>query len=694
MSGTSQAVFLSYASQDAEAAGRICGALRAAGIEVWFDQSELRGGDVWDQRIRREIRDCTLFVPIISANTASRREGYFRLEWDLADQRSHMMARDRTFIVPVCLDATKEAGTDVPDSFHRVQWTRLPDGNTPPAFTARIAALLGAPGAASGGPTGPVASAAATPAAAAKSASRMRLAALVLVSLVTVVLAYAVVDRFGLFKRTPAERPVTELAPAATPTMPAISDKSVAVLPFADMSEKKDQEYFSDGMAEEIINLLVKVPGLHVPARTSSFYFKGKAAKIPDIARDLGVANVLEGSVRKSRDHMRVTAQLVRADTGFHLWSETYDRQLDDVFKTQDEIAASVVTALKVSLLKAETPNAQLTTSREAYELYLQARALASRGTTSDTLKAYAHLKQAVTLDPQFALAWAALAEMLADDNTNWTSVFAPESSSLRTGEPDLTNYDAVWAQARAAAHSAADQAIAAGPSLAEAHAAKAYVLASLDWEWAAADAEFTKALELAPTNARILTSAAYSSLSLGRVSQGLELANRALSFDPLGSAWGVRSYAQFVGGKFREAEQDARRAIGLHPTVESRHYRLANILLTEGDAQAALAEYEQDLGAHWRVAGMPLALDALGRRREADRTLALAERTYGNGMAYQIACVYAGRKDLERTIYWLERAYKQHDGGLPDLKVDPMLKNVQQDPRYKALLRKMKLPE
>jgi len=136
------AVFLSYASQDAEAAQKICEALRAAGIEVWFDQSELRGGDVWDQKIRRQIHDCALFVPIISANTASRQEGYFRLEWDLADQRTHMIARDRAFIVPVCLDATPGAGTDVPESFHRVQWTRLPAGETPPAFAERVRRLL------------------------------------------------------------------------------------------------------------------------------------------------------------------------------------------------------------------------------------------------------------------------------------------------------------------------------------------------------------------------------------------------------------------------------------------------------------------------------------------------------------------------------------------------------------------------
>ena len=142
MKTSSGAVFLSYASQDAEPARKICDALRAAGIEVWFDQSELRGGDVWDQKIRREIHDCALFIPVISTNTASRREGYFRLEWDVADQRSHRMARDQAFIVPLCVDATPSAGTDVPESFHRVQWTRLPGGETPPEFVARIRRLL------------------------------------------------------------------------------------------------------------------------------------------------------------------------------------------------------------------------------------------------------------------------------------------------------------------------------------------------------------------------------------------------------------------------------------------------------------------------------------------------------------------------------------------------------------------------
>jgi TolB-like protein len=184
-----------------------------------------------------------------------------------------------------------------------------------------------------------------------------------LIAVVGLALAYIVADRFWLRKQViPVETKVA--AAAATPSVTAaVNDKSIAVLPFADMSEKKDQEYFSDGMAEEIIDLLVKVPELKVPARTSSFYFKGKSTQIPEIAKELGVAHVLEGSVRKSGNHLRVTAQLVRADNGYHLWSETYDRQLDDVFKTQDEIAGAVVKALKVSLLEPGAPSATLTTS-------------------------------------------------------------------------------------------------------------------------------------------------------------------------------------------------------------------------------------------------------------------------------------------------------------------------------------------
>ncbi len=224
-------------------------------------------------------------------------------------------------------------------------------------------------------------------------------------------LTYFVADKLWLSKRTSA------VDYARTPAGTVVSNKSIAVLPFVDMSEKKDQEYFADGKAEEIIDRLSTVPELYVPARTSSFYFRGKATKIPDIGRELNVAHVLEGSLRKSGNHLRITAQLVRADNGYHVWSETFDRQLDDIFKVQDEIADAVVKALRISLLEGEPPRATPTSSTEAYTLYLQARSIAAgRAADTDYVAAIKYLRQAVTLDPKFASAWAALANIFVDE--------------------------------------------------------------------------------------------------------------------------------------------------------------------------------------------------------------------------------------------------------------------------------------
>jgi TolB-like protein len=315
------AVFLSYASQDAEAARRICDALRAAGIEVWFDESELRGGDVWDQRIRREIRDCPLFIPVISSNTASRHEGYFRLEWDLADQRTHRMARDRAFIVPVSVDATRSSGTDVPESFHRAQWTRLPGGETPPDFVARIKRLL-SPEVATTAPLGARAASPArpiSPAPGSRSALRRGLS-ITLAVLVVAALGYVLADKLrsqhGPSPSTAVSSDVATPPPAATAFNPP--PHSIAVLPFVNMSGDKEQEYFSDGLTEELLNSLAKIDELQVAARTSAFYFKGKDADIGTIARTLDVGALLEGSVRRSGNTVRITAQLINAVTGFH----------------------------------------------------------------------------------------------------------------------------------------------------------------------------------------------------------------------------------------------------------------------------------------------------------------------------------------------------------------------------------------
>jgi len=695
---SSKGVFLSYASEDAGVAKRMCDVLRVAGIEVWFDRSELRGGDAWDQKIRQQIRDCALFVPIISAHTQARPEGYFRLEWKLAVDRSHLMAAEKAFLVPVVMDATTEPEALVPTQFRDVQWTRIRAGEIPAAFVDRIAALLNQPVAPHvGSPERGVSRA---------PAGRLPIVLTALSIAVVVALVTAAAIRGGWLwhKPVPKVEASTASAPAAT-TPAAIPQKSVAVLPFLDMSEKKDQEYFSDGLSEELIDMLTKVSELRVPARTSSFYFKGKQATIADIAKALSVAHVLEGSVRKSGKTLRITAQLVRADSGYHVWSETYDRQVDDIFKVQDEIAGAVVKALKVSLLDGEANSATLTTNSEAYELYLQAGSLLDRGTSDDTLRAYADLQRAVRLDPKFASAWATLAAILSSDSVDWTLVFKPTDSPSQSADTDQNfgpswthsdidqNWTASWARARAAAHAAAAQAIRFGPDLGRSHAAMGHVLSDLDSNWGAADVELKKARELAPGNAGITLAAARLAMYLGRLPEALQLANRAYVQDPLGNAIGWLGYIQYFSGDLDGAQVSKRKQIELYPTQTGVHSQYAFVLLARGEPQAALSEFERENAPQFRDVGVPFALDALGRRSEADRAIALAEQKWANGMAWNIACFYGSRNDSDRAFSWLERAYRQHDGGMHLLKIEPTLRNLQRDPRYKALLRKMNMP-
>jgi TolB-like protein len=369
------AVFLSYASQDAEAARKICDALRAGGIEVWFDQSELRGGDVWDQNIRRQIHDCALFTPVISANTASRHEGYFRLEWDLADQRSRMMARDRAFIVPVCLDATPAAGTDMPESFHRVQWTRLPAGETPPAFVQRVQRLLTPTSATShlastATPTGPAMRDPLRP------SWRPKAVLAGIVAVLAAACVYLLVARPWVSKHPAAQHP-SGTAPAApvNAALFAPPPHSIAVLPFVNMSGDANQQYFSDGLTEELLNSLSRINELQVAARTSSFSFQGEHPDIATVAHKLNVAAVLEGSVRRSAHTLRITAQLVNGSTGYHLWSQTYDRDLGDVLALQTEIATAVAAALKATLLGDVAARIEVggTRNAAAFDAYLRA---------------------------------------------------------------------------------------------------------------------------------------------------------------------------------------------------------------------------------------------------------------------------------------------------------------------------------
>jgi TolB-like protein/Tfp pilus assembly protein PilF len=469
----------------------------------------------------------------------------------------------------------------------------------------------------------------------------------------------------------------------------AVSRKSVAVLPFLDLSEKQDQEYFADGLAEEMINRLSKIEDLRVPARTSSFYFKGKSEDVPTIARRLMVAHVLEGSVRKSADRLRVTAQLIQADNGYHLWSETYDRQLDDVFQVQDDIAAAVVKALEVRLLDRSVQHSAPTVNSDAYTLYLQAESLARSRSSRDTLRAHGCLQQALRLDPKFALAWSALAELYTNDSVEWSEVFPADDAIGQAVDLASQRFLLGSNKVSRAAHEAAQRALALDPDNAESHWAMARVLYWFDFDRRSSAAENRRARELAPANARILEQSAQLAISAGRITEGLALAKQAAALDPLGLVYWEIGGAYHRLGDFDAAADAYRQLIDLYPTRAGVRFRYGLVLLSLEQPQAALEQFEQD-EPWYRSTGITLALDRLGRRADADLSLASAERNWGNGMAYQISYVYAARGEPEKALAWLERAYRQRDAGLLVIACDPMLASLAGNAGFEAFLSKL----
>jgi len=568
MSEPSKAVFLSYASQDAEAARRICEALRAAGIEVWFDQNELRGGDVWDQRIHQQIHDCALFVPLISAHTNARTEGYFRLEWRLAVDRSQLIADDAAFLIPVVIDGTADEIARVPDKFHTVEWTRLPDGETPAAFCRWVSALL----AGTARPARRQSSAAATPGRrSGRGPLTAGIGALLLVAIG--VLSWREMNRVALTAPTPHK--------AATSSASTIPEHSIAVLPFANLSERKDEEYFSDGLAEDLLNLLSKVPGLQVAARTSAFSFKGRTVDVPTMGRQLKVASVLEGTVRKVGNHLRVTAQLERAADGYQIWSETYDRELGDVFRMQDEIANAVVKALKVSLLWGAAPRSLSTQNSEAYLVFLQGRAKMTTQRLADTKAAVADFERTLKLDPNYAPAYVELA-----------------AAKLQLAEFEITDkHQAVFDAAIDEGKLLIEQALALDPKDAQAYVERAYLRSFSDL--AGAEKDYRRGVELNPNSARGYD--ALATMLYGdprRRDEALAMLTRAHQLDPLEPKYNVliAKLLAFGHGNLREADAVLVDVVAHHPHYQPAVMLLADVRRFEGNLADAIMYDEQAL--------------------------------------------------------------------------------------------------
>ena len=658
MSDPDRAVFLSYASQDAEAVQRLCNALRAAGIEVWFDQSELRGGDVWDQKIRCEIRECALFIPLISTNTASRHEGYFRLEWDLADQRTHMLARNRGFIVPVCLDATPDAGADVPESFQRVQWTRLPGGETPPEFVSRIKQLLsGEARALKTAARGSAEVASGRPSLGAWLAVAVAIAAAA---------AYLVVEKPWFARPAP---------PAAFAPPP----HSLAVLPFANLSGDKEQEYFSDGLTEELLNSLSEINELQVAARTSSFYFKGKNVDLDTVAHKLNVGAVLEGSVRRSDHTVRITAQLVNTVTGFHLWSKTYDRDLGDVLKLQTEIAIAVANVLKVTLLGDVAARAELGGTRNpaAFDAYLRGKKLgriALRG--EDAQAAVGAYAEAIRLDPHFAMAFAERSLELIN-----YAEFNARGPAVRE------SFDKALADARTA--------VSLAPDSAEGHYALAVVLQEASQEFVQAHDEFEHALALAPGSARMLSAYGRHAAELGHTAAAVAAARRAVTVDPLNfHVHRTAGIAYSLVRQYSDAIAAFRTAISLQPDWARDYALLGRSQYFLGDFEAARASCEVALADEFGQMCLALVYRKLGRQADAEAMLEKFRTSVGDDSAYDFASIYAQWGDTLQALHWLEIALRQRDPGLSGLRADPELDPLRKEPRFQAIERELKFPD
>jgi TolB-like protein/predicted Zn-dependent protease len=470
-----------------------------------------------------------------------------------------------------------------------------------------------------------------------------------------------------------------------------VNAKSVAVLAFANLSDDKGSEYFSDGISEELLTVLQKIPGLHVAARTSAFSFKGKNATAQEIGQKLGVAHLVEGSVRKAGDVVRIAARLTRTDTGEQLWSENFTRNLKDVFAVETELAQTIVGQLSGQLtngtadptakaaIQAQVQAAEKggTTNVEAHEQYLQGRFYSGRFSEKSAGEALAAYQRAVELDPSFALAWAGLAQIHL-----WYCKFSTEAG--RTG------FDSHLAAAR----EATARALSLEPNLPEALLARSEVQ-QFDSDWNGAAETLRTALALAPANPALLIAAGNLALGKEDAARGIALYREAVALDPVNpQARGFFAYNLAATGQIAEAQAEYPRVVELNPAAPWAHAGLGFSFLLEGKFDEAVAAAQGDAAEYARLYIVALARWGQKRIPEADAALARLTESFADTGAYQIAEVYAYRGDKDRAFEWLERARRQRDLGLAGMRRNPLLANLKGDRRWNAFLHTMGLAD
>ena len=502
----------------------------------------------------------------------------------------------------------------------------------------------------------------------------------VIVVILAVALAYFALDKFFFDPARDAEQFETARREGRIEAMvTSFGERSIAVLPFADMSPQNDQAYFSDGISEELLNLLASIPEVRVTSRSSAFSFKGKNLSIPEIAERLKVSYVLDGSVRKAGDHIRISAQLIDAGSDTQLWSRNFDRTLENIFQIQDEIASDVVQQIR-GTLQISVPH-QRQTNAEAYALYLQARHQRRLGTPAGYTESIRLYRAALAIDPNYPPAWD---EMAASYQSQAITGLLPAEQAFEL------------------ARDAALKAIDIDPGYAPAYDSLGFLAQYYETDLAAAAGYYQRALELAPRNSGIIGSAGILLQALGRADEGLPLIEYSAAADPLSAGWQYTlGLAYLSAGRNADAIRSLQSTLSLSPDFSLAYYSLGVALMLDGRAGEAVTALQKEERESWRMIGMSMALfdfeqtENTGAAAAAGQALAELIQKFGESSAYNIAYVYAYRNEPDEAFAWLNKAVETGDAGMGEILAQPLFKTLHGDARWIPFLRTLgKAPE
>jgi TolB-like protein/Tfp pilus assembly protein PilF len=667
-----RAIFLSYAREDLEAVRRIADALREAGLEVWFDQKELRGGDEWDAKIKRQIRECALFLPIVSAQTDARTEGYFRREWSMAVERTRDIASGVAFLLPVVIDDTREADAVVPEEFGRYHWTRLPAGKPAPDFIEHVRRALESPRRPPAPAREDVLSAPQRVTTAAKPGLARWVGAALALGVVAIGLVFLV------------RRPVEKKAPPAAATAAAASDKSIAVLFFDNIGADKSDESISDGLTVELITALQNIAGLRVQGRITSLAFKGRKETPQSLRTQLQVEHLLTGTVSRVGNQLRIQVDLVQAATGFLLWSQTYNHELSDPFAVRTEVTRRVADALKVQLgvQAAQNLARRQTESLSAYQLFLTGRFHWNEYSKDGFHKSIGFYEEAIKHDPKFARAYSGMADAQIQLAIDWQ----PPREQFRKAKINAL------------------QALKLDDKLAEAWVSLGTIQIFHDWAWPEAEASFKRALECNAAYPDTYHFYGHYLEVMGKADEAATMMRKGLERDPLsGVIAGELGGALYHARRYDEAIAQCEEAIKLEPLNALSYLYMAQAWNQKGQPQVAIATIERAFTAMSAapephpelVAELAYSHARAGRRDEAKKLL-VELRAKGAEFGYQDPFlpvgVHAALGDIEEALNWLEKACAEPSVLLFLINVEAELDPLRNHPRFHAVLRKMNL--